>query len=70
MAPAGTPQAIIDRLQVETAKAVRQPSMQRFVTESGLDLVGNTPAEFAKIIADERRKWGEIVKAAGITAGN
>ncbi len=70
MAPAGTPQAIIDRLHVETAKALRQPSMQRFVTESGLDLVGNTPAEFAKIIADERRKWGEIVKAAGITAGN
>jgi tripartite-type tricarboxylate transporter receptor subunit TctC len=70
MAPTGTPQAVIDRLQAETAKALRQPSMQRFVTESGLDLVGNRPDEFAKIIVDERKKWGEIVKAAGITASN
>lgn len=66
MAPAGTPADIVKRLQAEVAKAVRQPSMQRFVTESGVKLVGNTPEEFAKIIRDERKKWGDIIKAANI----
>ncbi len=68
MAPAGTPPAIVQRLQAETAKALKQPSMQRFITESGVKLVGNTPAEFDKLIIAERKKWGEIIKAAGIPA--
>lgn len=68
MAPAGTPPDIIKRLQAETAKAVRQPSMQRFVTESGIKLVGNTSDEFAKLILDERTKWGDIIKSANIKA--
>lgn len=66
MAPAGTPPDVVKRLQADVAKAVRQPSMQRFVTESGVKLVGNTPEEFAKIIRDERKKWGDIIKAANI----
>ena len=42
--------------------------MQRFTSESGARMVGNSPEEFAKVIADEREKWGEIVKAANIAA--
>lgn len=68
MAPAGTPPDIVKRLQAETAKAVRQPSMQRFVTESGIKLVGNSSDEFAKLIRDERKKWGDIIKSANIQA--
>jgi tripartite-type tricarboxylate transporter receptor subunit TctC len=68
VAPAGTPPEIIKRLHVEIAKAVRLPSMQRFTSESGARLVGNSPDEFAKLIVDERKKWGEIVKAANISA--
>ncbi len=68
MAPAGTPQEIVKRLQAETAKALKQPSMQRFITESGIKLVGNTPEEFAQLILAERKKWGEIIKAANIQA--
>ncbi len=68
MAPAGTPSDIVKRLQAETAKAVRQPSMQRFVTESGIKLVGNSSDEFAKLIRDERKKWGDIIKSANIQA--
>lgn len=68
MAPAGTPADIVKKLNAEVAKAVRQPSMQRFVGESGMKVVSNSPEEFAKLILDERKKWGEIIKAAKIQA--
>jgi tripartite-type tricarboxylate transporter receptor subunit TctC len=68
VAPAGTSPDIIKRLQTEIAKAVRQPSMQRFTQTSGMKMVSSTPEEFAKLIADERKKWGEIIKAANISA--
>jgi tripartite-type tricarboxylate transporter receptor subunit TctC len=68
VAPAATPPDIIRRLHAEIAKAVRQPSMARFTTQSGARMVGNTPEEFARLIVDERKKWGEIIKAANITA--
>jgi tripartite-type tricarboxylate transporter receptor subunit TctC len=68
MAPAGTPPAIVQRLQAEVQKALKQPSMQRFITESGIKLVGNTPEEFDRLIVAERKKWGDIIKAAGIQA--
>ena len=66
--PAGTPPDIVRRLHAEIAKAVRAPAMQKFTAQSGARLVGNSPAEFAALIADERKKWGEIVKAAKIPA--
>jgi tripartite-type tricarboxylate transporter receptor subunit TctC len=68
VAPAGTPPAIIKRLHVEIATAVRLPAMQRFTSESGARMVGNTPDEFAGLIVDERGKWGEIVRSANISA--
>ena len=36
--------------------------MQRFTSQSGARMVGGTPEEFAKLIVDERQKWGEIIK--------
>jgi tripartite-type tricarboxylate transporter receptor subunit TctC len=68
MAPAGTPPAIVARLQTEIAKAMKQPALQSFPQRTGARLVGNTPDEFARYIADERKKWGEIIKAANIKA--
>ena len=68
VAPAATPPDIIKRLHTEIAKAVRQPSMEKFTTQSGARMVGNTPEEFAALIVDERRKWGEIITSANITA--
>jgi tripartite-type tricarboxylate transporter receptor subunit TctC len=68
MAPAGTPPAVVQRLNEEVRKALKQPSMQRFITQSGIKLVGDSPEEFGKLIVDERKKWGEIIKAANIQA--
>lgn len=68
MAPAGTPPAVVNRLNAEVVKALKQPSMQRFITQSGIKLVGNSPEEFGDLIVDERKKWGNIIKAAKIQA--
>lgn len=68
VAPAGTPPDILRLLEAEVMKAVRKPSMQRFATESGLTLVGGNASDFGRLIVDERRKWGRIIKDANITA--
>lgn len=68
MAPAGTSPTVVKRLQAEVQQALKQPSMKRFITESGIKLVGNSPEEFGKLIISERKKWGDIIKAANIAA--
>ena len=68
VAPAGTPAEIVKRLHSEIVAAARRPSLQRFTRESGVTMVGNTPEEFARIIQDERKKWGAIISSANIQA--
>jgi tripartite-type tricarboxylate transporter receptor subunit TctC len=66
VAPAGTPPAIVKRLHAEIAKAVKQPSMQKFSKQSGARMVGDSPDQFGAFIVAERKKWGDMIKAAGI----
>ena len=66
VAPAGTPQPIIDRLHKDIAAALRQPALQERFAKSGARLIGNTPVEFAQQIRDDRKTWGEIIRAADI----
>ena len=68
MAPAGTPPAIIDKVHRETARALAQPDVRRRMAELGVDLIGNTPAEFAAIIKAEIPQWAAVIKGAGIKA--
>jgi putative tricarboxylic transport membrane protein len=68
LAPAGTPKAIIDRLNKEIVKIVRSPEFGRVMTGEGATAVGNTPAEFDAVIRADVRKWAKIVKEAGIRA--
>jgi tripartite-type tricarboxylate transporter receptor subunit TctC len=65
VAPAGTPPEIVKRLHTEVAKAMRAPMMQR-LSERGMRMVGDSPEEFGRFIVAERKKWGEIIKAADI----
>jgi len=66
LAPAGTPQAIIDRLQAETAKILETPAMKARLALEGAEPIGNTPAEFSALIKAEMAKWSQVAKAAGI----
>jgi tripartite-type tricarboxylate transporter receptor subunit TctC len=68
VAPSATPADVVKRLHEELARAVSQPSMQRFTTQSGARMLASTPEDFDRYIRDERAKWGEIIRAAKISA--
>ena len=65
LAPAGTPADVVNRLQQETAKALNSPAMKEKLLAQGVIPSGNTPAEFAKLIEAEIKKWAPVVKASG-----
>jgi len=65
-APAGTPPAIIRRLQSEIAQALLKSTVRQLFAESGMQGSGNTSEEFGRFIRDERAKWAEVVRIAGI----
>jgi tripartite-type tricarboxylate transporter receptor subunit TctC len=65
LAPAGTPQDIVNRVQQETAKALATPQMKERLLAQGAIPSGNTPAQFAQMIDREIRKWAPVVKASG-----
>jgi tripartite-type tricarboxylate transporter receptor subunit TctC len=67
MAPAGTPQAVIDRLAAASARAANSPDLVERLQRDGVDLVGGTPAQFKSQIARELVQWRELAKAANIT---
>jgi tripartite-type tricarboxylate transporter receptor subunit TctC len=68
LAPAGTPQGVIDKIHRETTRALAQGDMRRRMAELGVDLIGNTPAEFAAVIKAEIPQWAAVIKGAGIKA--
>jgi tripartite-type tricarboxylate transporter receptor subunit TctC len=65
LAPAGTPTDIVSRLQQESAKALGSATLKERLVAQGAIPSGITPAEFAKLIDDETRKWAAVVKASG-----
>ena len=68
LAPAGTPPAIVKRLQEEIARVVRLPEIRERLNGMGVDSVGNTSEEFGRIIAADIAKWTAVAKAANIKA--
>jgi tripartite-type tricarboxylate transporter receptor subunit TctC len=67
MAPAGTPQAIVEQLSAETAKALATPLIKERATQLGVTLVGNKPADFERFVRAEVERWTQIIRKAGIT---
>lgn len=65
LAPAGTPQEVIDILAREVQKIVREPDTVGHMRDLGITPVGSTPPEFARFMADEIRKWANVVKVSG-----
>lgn len=62
---AGTTRATIDRINAAINAAMKDPAVQARLQTAGLDTVGGTPDEFAKLIADDNAKWGPIIKRSG-----
>jgi tripartite-type tricarboxylate transporter receptor subunit TctC len=65
-APKGTPADIIERLNKEINTALADPKMQARLAELGGNLIPGTPADFAKVIADETDKWAKVIKSANV----
>ncbi len=68
LAPAGTPPAIIARLNKEFVALLQRPDIREQISRTGADPVGDSPEEFAAFIRTEIAKWGQVVKAARIKA--
>lgn len=66
LAPAGTPKDIVSKLSNETARILKQPDVNKRVSELGAEPVGSTPEEFAALIKAEIAKWAKVIKDANV----
>ncbi|MEA2949833.1 MAG: hypothetical protein QOI40_5163 [Alphaproteobacteria bacterium] len=66
VAPAGTPEPVIGKLNAAFVQAVRDPEVTRQIIDQGAEPAGDTPDAFAAFIVSETERFGKIVKAAGI----
>jgi tripartite-type tricarboxylate transporter receptor subunit TctC len=65
VAPAGTPSEIVTTLHKAMMTTLNDPEVRRSLTDLGVDVAGNKPAEFGAYIRAEIPKWAAIVKASG-----
>ena len=68
LVPAGTPQAIVNRLADETRKSLAKPETRARMKGLGAVVIGDTPAEFAAFLKKDYERWGRVIKASGVTA--
>lgn len=64
--PAGTPAPVVERLNREIVAAVHAPDAHKRFGEMGVEPVGNTPADAARLVNDEIDRWTAVIKSAGI----
>jgi tripartite-type tricarboxylate transporter receptor subunit TctC len=68
LAPAGTPQPIIERLHSEVVKAMRVADVIERLAADGAEPIAGTPEEFAALIRADLEKWSKVARAANIQA--
>lgn len=64
--PAGADKAIAVKLQEAVARSLLEPETHKLLLNQGLDPVGSSPEEFAKVYAGEFAKWAKVVRAIGL----
>ncbi|MDB5571439.1 MAG: Tripartite-type tricarboxylate transporter, receptor component TctC [Hyphomicrobiales bacterium] len=67
VAPAGTPRAIVDKIQKSVALATQDKAMQSKLLPLGIVAVNSTPEEFDAFVKSETAKWGPVLRESGIT---
>lgn len=70
LVPAGTPQAIVAKLQTDIAAALRVPAVNSRLSSEGAEPVGSTADQFAKFLQIETQKWAKVIKGAGVRPEN
>jgi tripartite-type tricarboxylate transporter receptor subunit TctC len=66
LAPAATPRAVVNTLADAIVQATRAPDIKQRLVDQGAEPVGDSPAEFDRILRKEVLKWGEVVRTSGI----
>jgi tripartite-type tricarboxylate transporter receptor subunit TctC len=66
LVPAGTPAAVIDKLNKGINQVLARPDVRERLVGAGLEIVGSTPDEFRRFREADYAKWGRIVKNANI----
>jgi len=66
MVPAGTPRAIVARINGEVVQALAQPEFRLQLAKSGSEPIGSTPAQFGAFLASEMSRWAGIVRSSGM----
>jgi tripartite-type tricarboxylate transporter receptor subunit TctC len=64
--PAKVPQAIINKVAADVAKALSTAEIRAKLAPQGIDVVTSSPQALAKLIRDDHARWGKIIQAAGI----
>lgn len=65
LAPAGTPAAVVARLNAEVNRVLAMPDVRQRLASEGGDAVGGSPGQFASFLRIEHAKWGRVVKESG-----
>ena len=68
LAPASTPRDIVDMMNRGLRTTLRDPGVLKQLEANGVEIVGNTPAEFEKLIETELRQWADLIKSSNIKA--
>jgi tripartite-type tricarboxylate transporter receptor subunit TctC len=68
MAPAGTPRAVIERLNAEITRVVNRPDVKKTWSEQGAQPMTMSIAEFEKYLQADIAKWAKVVKISGARA--
>ncbi len=66
IAPAGLPRPIVDKLNAATNRTIRTPAFAKWNAGIGNEPGGGTPEQFGALIASDSKKWGDVIKRAGI----
>lgn len=66
LAPARTPRAIIDTLNAEVHKTMRQPGAVEAMRNVGVDIALSTPEEFGRVIESEMQRWGKVIRSLNL----
>ncbi|HYP71277.1 MAG TPA: tripartite tricarboxylate transporter substrate binding protein [Variovorax sp.] len=66
VAPAGTPQPVVDRLHREVTAILKEPELRERFKGWGLDIIGNTPAEFSAFLRRDIDQWSRVITSANI----
>jgi tripartite-type tricarboxylate transporter receptor subunit TctC len=67
VAPPGTPDAIVQKINADTAAALKLPDVRTKFLDQGAEPVGQDPAATVQFIKDEERRWREVIKSANVT---